>query len=100
MSKSYGLPGLRIGWLAARDRGLLLLCERYKHFLSICNSAPSEVLAEIALAAREPILARNRGIVRQNLALLGDFFGAVRGARGHARLAGSECPMSDRRQDL
>jgi aspartate/methionine/tyrosine aminotransferase len=79
MSKSYGLPGLRIGWLAARDRDLLLQCERYKHFLSICNSAPSEVLAEIALAAREPILARNRGIVRQNLALLGDFFAAYPG---------------------
>jgi aspartate/methionine/tyrosine aminotransferase len=37
------------------------------------------VLAEIALAAREPILARNRGIVRQNLALLGDFFAAYPG---------------------
>ena len=74
MSKSYGLPGLRIGWLAARDRDFLLQCERYKHFLSICNSGPSEVLAEIALAAREPILARNRGIVRQNVALLGEFF--------------------------
>ena len=54
MSKSYGLPGLRIGWLAARDRDFLLQCERYKHFLSICNSGPSEVLAEIALAARQP----------------------------------------------
>jgi aspartate/methionine/tyrosine aminotransferase len=74
MSKSYGLPGLRIGWLAARDRDFLLQCERYKHFLSICNSGPSEVLAEIALAARQPILARNRGIVRQNVALLGEFF--------------------------
>ena len=74
MSKSYGLPGLRIGWLAARDRDFLLQCERYKHFLSICNSGPSEVLAEIALSAREPILARNRGIVRQNVALLGEFF--------------------------
>jgi aspartate/methionine/tyrosine aminotransferase len=74
MSKSYGLPGLRIGWLAAHDRDFLLQCERYKHFLSICNSGPSEVLAEIALAAREPILARNRGIVRQNVALLGEFF--------------------------
>jgi aspartate/methionine/tyrosine aminotransferase len=74
MSKSYGLPGLRIGWLACQDRAFLSACERYKHYLSICNSAPSELLAEIALKAREPILARNRAIVAANLALLGPFF--------------------------
>ena len=74
MSKSYGLPGLRIGWLACQDRGVLLACERYKHYLSICNSAPSELLAEIALKSREPILERNRAIVRHNLGLLDAFF--------------------------
>ncbi len=79
MSKSYGLPGLRIGWLAARDREFLLRCEHYKHYLSICNSGPSEVLAEIALAAKEPILARNRALVRQNIGLLNDFFAGFPG---------------------
>jgi aspartate/methionine/tyrosine aminotransferase len=76
MSKSYGLPGLRIGWLACRDRDFLRRCERYKHFLSICNSGPSEVLAEIALKARDAILARNRAIVRANIARLDTFFAA------------------------
>jgi aspartate/methionine/tyrosine aminotransferase len=74
MSKSYGLPGLRIGWLACRDPAVLLQFERYKHFLSICNSAPSEVLAEIALKARETILDRNRGIVQKNIGMLNEFF--------------------------
>jgi aspartate/methionine/tyrosine aminotransferase len=74
MSKAYGLPGLRIGWLACQDTALLQLCERYKHYLSICNAAPSEMLAEIALKARAPILARNRTIVRHNVALLDQFF--------------------------
>jgi aspartate/methionine/tyrosine aminotransferase len=74
MSKSYGLPGLRIGWLACQDREMLLQFERYKHFLSICNSGPSEVLAEIALKARGPILERNRDIVRHNIGLLNAFF--------------------------
>jgi aspartate/methionine/tyrosine aminotransferase len=74
MSKAYGLPGLRIGWLACQDRELLIKCERYKHFLSICNSAPSEMLAEIALKARTFILDRNRKIVRNNIVLLNDFF--------------------------
>ena len=74
MSKSYGLPGLRIGWLACQDRQFLVACERYKHYLSICNAGPSEVLAEIALKAREAILARNRGIVSDNLNRLDVFF--------------------------
>lgn len=75
LSKSYGLPGLRIGWLACQDAPFLARCERYKHYLSICNAAPSELLAEIALKARMPILDRNRAIVRNNLALLDEFFG-------------------------
>jgi aspartate/methionine/tyrosine aminotransferase len=74
MSKAYGFPGLRIGWLACQDRDLLVKCERYKHFLSICNSAPSELLAEIALKAREPILEKKRAIVHGNITLINDFF--------------------------
>ena len=48
-SKAYGLPGLRIGWIACADTELLQRMERVKHYLSICNSAPSERLALIAL---------------------------------------------------
>jgi len=74
MSKSYGLPGLRIGWIACRDRQLLQRMERIKHYLSICNAAPSEVLAQIALKGSDAILSRNRRIVARNIALLSDFF--------------------------
>lgn len=75
MSKAYGLPGLRIGWLACKDRDLLVRFERCKHYLSICNSGPSEALALIALKARDRILDRTRGIVRRNVAALDAFFG-------------------------
>lgn len=74
MSKAYGLPGLRIGWIACRDRELLQRMERYKHYLSICNSGPSEQLALIALKARETILARIRGLIDTNLVHLDGFF--------------------------
>lgn len=74
MSKAYGLPGLRIGWIACRDRDLLARMERYKHYLSICNSAPSEVLAEIALKAQETLLGRNRRLVAENLQRLDALF--------------------------
>ena len=49
MSKAYGLPGLRIGWIASKDIELLDKMERMKHYLSICNSSPSELLSIIAL---------------------------------------------------
>ena len=74
MSKAYGLPGLRIGWIASKDTGLLSKMERYKHYLTICNAAPSERLAIIALKARDTILRRNRKLLHQNVKKLDDFF--------------------------
>ncbi|MBL4601278.1 MAG: aminotransferase class I/II-fold pyridoxal phosphate-dependent enzyme, partial [Emcibacteraceae bacterium] len=70
----YGLPGLRIGWIASQDKQALQDMERYKHFLTICNSAPSEILALIALRAREKILDRNRKLLASNLTKLDKFF--------------------------
>jgi hypothetical protein len=74
MSKAYGLPGLRIGWIMTKDADLLHRMERYKHYLSICNSAPGEHLAVIALKARGRILERNRALTTDNAAKLGAFF--------------------------
>lgn len=74
MSKAYGLPGLRIGWIMTRDQKVRQKMERYKHYLSICNSAPAEYLALIALGAREKILRRNRSLLRENLSKLISFF--------------------------
>ena len=74
MSKAYGLPGLRIGWIATRDRDVLNAMERAKHYLSICNSGPSEVLALIALGARDRLLARNHELIAENLEHMNAFF--------------------------
>ena len=74
MSKSLGLPGLRIGWITCRDRALLTRLERAKHYTTICNSAPSEVLARIALKARATILDRNRALIAANLPVFDAFF--------------------------
>lgn len=75
MSKAYGLPGLRVGWIASRDRVILDRTIKTKHYLSICNSAPAELLSCIALKARQRILDRNRKICTANLAELSEFFG-------------------------
>ena len=74
MSKAYGLPGLRIGWIACADKGVLSKMERLKHYLSICNSGPSEKLAKIALNNRDQLLARNCSIIDQNLPKWDAFF--------------------------
>ena len=74
MSKSFAMAGLRIGWLATRDRAVLDRCARFKDYTTICSSAPSEILALIGLRARDTVLARSRRIVADNLATLDGFF--------------------------
>ncbi len=74
MSKAYGLPGLRVGWVACRDHALLEALERHKHYTSICDAGPSEFLATVALRARDQVLARTRGIVAANLPVFDAFF--------------------------
>jgi aspartate/methionine/tyrosine aminotransferase len=74
MSKAFGLAGLRIGWIATRDRTLRARLAALKDYTTICNSAPSEILALIALRAQGALLARTFAIMRANLAVLDDFF--------------------------
>lgn len=74
MSKSYGLPGLRIGWVATQNQPILDKIAILKEYTTICNSAPSEFLAGVALRNRRVILDRNLGIVRKNLPLYDAFF--------------------------
>ena len=74
MSKAYAMAGLRIGWIACRDRALLARLAAFKDYLTICASAPAEVLSLIALRSAERVLARSRGIAAPNLALLDAFF--------------------------
>jgi aspartate/methionine/tyrosine aminotransferase len=74
MSKSFAMAGLRIGWIATRDDALLDAAARFKDYTTICASAPAEILSLIALRARDQVLARSRGIVDANLALLDGFF--------------------------
>ncbi len=73
MSKSYGLPGLRLGWSASRNRDLLEKCLHFKYYTTICSSAPSEFLTALALRQRKILLTRNLEIVRRNLPILEAF---------------------------
>jgi aspartate/methionine/tyrosine aminotransferase len=74
MSKAYAMAGLRIGWIATHDRDLLAQLAAFKDYTTICSSAPSEILAIIALRARDRVLERSRGIIAANLELVDGFF--------------------------
>lgn len=74
MSKSYGLAGLRIGWLAGKDHETLEKVIKFKHYMSICNSAPSEFLSKIALKHSDKLLERSKEIIKSNMALVDAFF--------------------------
>jgi len=76
LSKSFALAGLRIGWLASRDRDLLARCAAFKDYTTICAAAPSEILGIVALRARETVLARSRALVGANLARFDTFLAA------------------------
>ncbi len=77
MSKPFGLAGLRIGWLALRDSELYAQIAGYKDYTTICNSAPSEILAIIALRAKEALLRRSLDLIQRNLALVEETFGEL-----------------------
>lgn len=74
ISKSHGLPGLRLGWLVTRDPAVRAAIMRLKDYTTICSSAPSEVLTALALRQRHVLLERNLAIVTGNLPLLDAFF--------------------------
>lgn len=73
-SKTYGLAGLRIGWIATKNKKIYDKMASLKDYTTICNSAPSEFLAEVAMHNRQRLVERNLDIIRHNLAVIDDLF--------------------------
>lgn len=73
-SKTYGLAGLRIGWVATKNRDLYAKIASLKDYTTICNSAPSEFLAEVAIRNRATLANRNLEIIKNNLAIVDNLF--------------------------
>lgn len=69
LSKAYGLPGLRVGWLLAPP-ALRARAQEIRDYTSICPPAPSEALAVAALGARDVILDRQRRHAAANRAMV------------------------------
>ncbi|KAG2493943.1 hypothetical protein HYH03_007873 [Edaphochlamys debaryana] len=75
LSKAFGLPGLRVGWLAVQPamRPFLDRVAELRDYTTICGSQPSELLGLVALRAREAVLERSMRTVRGNLEVLAAF---------------------------
>jgi aspartate/methionine/tyrosine aminotransferase len=68
LSKAFGLPGLRTGWIVAPRKLISHLC-RYHDYLTLTPSYLADYLADVVMqeANRTRILARTRSIIRRNL---------------------------------
>ena len=73
-SKTYGLAGLRIGWVATQNKKIYDSMAALKDYTTICNSAPSEFLAEVAMRNRQKLVERNLAIIKDNLSVIDAFF--------------------------
>jgi aspartate/methionine/tyrosine aminotransferase len=77
VSKPFGLPGLRIGWIAATE-DIVQTCWSARDYVSLSPAGLSDFLATIALRQRHKIIERTKAIVGQNLCTADEWF-AVHG---------------------
>ncbi|KAL2158007.1 hypothetical protein VTH06DRAFT_4817 [Thermothelomyces fergusii] len=75
MSKSFSLAGIRIGWVASRDRAIISAVAAARDYTTISVSQLDDQVASFALSEPvvRPLLARNLELARTNLELLSAF---------------------------
>lgn len=73
MSKVFSLAGLRLGWIATKAPEVIASCLTHRDYNLISCGLFDEALAAVALRHADVLLCRNRGIVRENLAILDDW---------------------------
>ena len=73
MSKSLGLAGVRLGWLATKSKDIYDKIVSFKDYTTLCTAAPSEFLSIIAIRHQEKIINRNKSIVQSNKVLFQEF---------------------------
>jgi aspartate/methionine/tyrosine aminotransferase len=63
-----------LGWIVTKNQRVYDNMAAYKDYTSICNSGPSELLSIIALKQYSALVARNKQIIKENIAILNQFF--------------------------
>jgi aspartate/methionine/tyrosine aminotransferase len=70
ISKGFGIPGIRVGWLVCKNKNFLKKINDVKAYLSVCNSQIDEQLASVILQYREKLVERNLKIILKNKEML------------------------------
>lgn len=70
MSKVFSLAGLRLGWIATHDMGVIKACMSHRDYDLISCGMFDEAVAAVALKHSDKLLKRNQTIVRENLDIL------------------------------
>ena len=73
ISKTYSVPGIRVGWIATQDRNLCYEFRKIRDYTMISTGVFDDAVASLVLKHREKVLARARQIVKGNLAILKDW---------------------------
>ncbi|KAJ4397701.1 hypothetical protein N0V93_001935 [Gnomoniopsis smithogilvyi] len=75
MSKAWSLAGIRLGWIASRDKGIISAVAAARDYTTISVSQLDDQVASYALsdAVRPALLDRNLRLARTNLQMLHDF---------------------------
>ena len=73
LSKTYGLPGIRIGWLVCQDKELMHLFLCAKEAIGICGSVIDEAIGFGALSQRDHWLPENRKRISQAFKVVKDW---------------------------
>ncbi|MBI1315140.1 aminotransferase class I/II-fold pyridoxal phosphate-dependent enzyme [bacterium] len=73
VSKTLGLGGLRIGWLATRCRDVLKRAREYRYYTTEMTNTPCQMLAAETLRRSDGILTRNRRRIADNVNRLRSF---------------------------
>lgn len=76
MSKAYGLPGIRIGWLATQNKEVLESALAVREQVTICNSVIGEAIAKLILGKRQTILQNLKPYIERNLEVVAQWMEA------------------------
>lgn len=73
MSKVFSLAGLRLGWIASKNKDVIESCIHHREYNMISCSIIDECIAALALQNADKIIKRNQKIIRECLSILDDW---------------------------